>query len=568
MKNTYIVKRDNELISFYYGENQSIYMQKIKRNQIYKTMIIENVLDYFSVSLDEKGQIYIFCQDKDGNIKLATSLGEDFKISNLFKKDFNIPERAIFSPLFFEKNISLIFNSYAEENKDNYISIKTLIEGKKWTNTENIDIFSVISGNFFEVQKLNDKDIIMVYEKVDKDIQIGYKEILDGKISSFIPFHKTGYQIVDFSFLAVNNTIHFLYIVKNLFSSQVIYRRKDERGLSSPIILYEGQKIKDCNLIFSENILYCMFTINFNLFYCTSADYGDSFSGILKYKKSFNQDIIKANFITNDNNRRTYLNQIYVDYKNPLSIQFLPEICPEYRLIDNKISEYKNKSFYEGINEQTLNNGFISDLSNQNINYSRLNNEQINNNQFEQNNTNFNNTQNVNLRNNKINGNRIYKTVMEESDFMEQFNPALFEDMLKNQNKQISNSMTSLNTNTNTNAQANQNIKSNMPNVQINMNPNVELNEKEHTEFIKNKLKIANEELEEKSNQLIKLNNIVQQKNEEKINMELELKRKIKELEEENKKLKNIDNFKRETNKEREEEDAREIKENEETEKE
>ncbi|MDE6181735.1 MAG: hypothetical protein K2F59_00835, partial [Eubacteriales bacterium] len=96
MKNTYIVKRNNELISFYYGENKSIYMQKIEGNKIYKIKVIENVLDYFSVSLDKKGQIYIFCQDKEGNIKLATSLGEDFKISTLFKKDFNIPDRVIF----------------------------------------------------------------------------------------------------------------------------------------------------------------------------------------------------------------------------------------------------------------------------------------------------------------------------------------------------------------------------------------------------------------------------------------------------------------------------------------
>lgn len=542
MKNTYIVKKGNDILSFYYGENKSIYMQKIKGNQVIRNKVVENVLEGFSVSLDNKGQIYIFCQDEQDNVVLATSLDEGFKVSSLFKKDSNMSNRTIFNPLFFNRNISLIFNSLIDNSKDNHISIKTLLDGKQWTKSENIDIFSMANNNLFEVQKLNDKDIIIVYEKRDKDIQLGFKEIIDGKISPFIVFHRTGYQVVDFSFLSFNETTHFIYIVKNLFSSQVIYRRKDKNGISAPIILYEGQKIRNCSIAFIEGALYCMYIVNSNLFYSISNDLGESFLGVSKYNKVFSQDVIKANFITNHNNQNIYLNQIYVDYKNPLNIQFLHEICPKYISLNNDIQNSKEQLFYVQ-NEKHSNSGFISDLSNQNIDYNPSNNiEKVNLNQSEDNSFKTNEASN-----NKITIsptiNRSYKTVTTESDFLSHFDPSVFEDILKNKALQANNIE---NQNYNKQQILNTENSTYKINDQIPEQNNINISESQNIEFIKNKLKIANEELEEKNNQLIKLNSIMQEKNKERLDIELELRRKIKSLQEENKKLKE-DSIKKDT---------------------
>lgn len=495
MKNIYIIKRGDSILSFYYGENKSIYMQKLYNNNIEKVKVIENVLDYFSVSLNKNDEIYIFCQSQQGNIMILKSKKNDFEALSLFDQDFKISNRTICVPLFFENNISVIFNSLTENNRENYISIKTLIQQNNWTKTENIDIFSISNNNIFEAQKINEQDAIIVYEKRDKDIQLGFKEIINGKISPFNIIHRTGYQVVDFSFLSLDNKIHFIYIVKNLFSSQVIYRRKDENGISAPIILYEGQKVKNCNIAFIENKLYCMYVINNSLFYCISNDLGKTFLGVSKYKKNFNQDIIKCNFITSVNTKGIYLNEVYVDYKNPLNIQFIPEIYPNYISKVNYTQQYKTQ-----VETFNLNNNFISDLTNQNINI----------------NNNINNIEKDNNKNNIIitpTINRSYKTVKTESDFMAHFDPTIFENILKN--KQL-------------NSYKEQNF-----NKQNNISLDTESND-----FIKNKLKIANEEIEEKNNQLIKLNNIIQEKNKERLDIELDLRRKLKFLEEENKKLK------------------------------
>lgn len=510
MKNIYILKQGKEFSAFYYGENKSIYIQKINENRIYENKIIENCLSSFSVSLDKEGKIYILSQDFNENIILAKAQNSNgtFNLFNILKKDENISNLTFFTPLFFEKNISLIFNSNINgTQKNNFLSVKTFLDEKQWSETENIDIFSIGNNNIYEIQKLNEKDVVLAYEKKETELQLGFKEIIDGKISPFTQIHKTGLQIVDFSFLATGDEIHFIYIIKTLFSSQVIYKRKDKYGVSSPVILYEGQKLRDCSLALINNELYCMFIGASNLLYSTSKDLGNSFSNVSAYRKPVNQDIVKAKFLEYGQKKSTILNEVYVDYKNPMNIYFIPEIYPEYACLNIK----DDRNFNE--NRNNKNTTFISDLSKQNITFNQpepTKNLEIQN--ISQANA------NITIENKNIlpNLNRAYETTSSESDFMSHFNPQLFEDMLKNKN--INNIAENLNTN---NIPVSQNL----------------LNENDEN-FIKNKLKIANEQIKEKDIQIIKLNNSIQEKQKEKLEIELDLRKKLKKLEEENKTLK------------------------------
>lgn len=490
MKNIYILKEGKEISSFCYGENKSIYLQKITGTQIIKNKILENCSNNFSVSLNNKGQIYILAQALNDNIVLGVleNTNSEIKLFNILKKDSNISNLTFFNPLFFENNVSLIFNSSISGNaKNNFLSVKTFLNGKQWTEAENIDIFSVAGNNTYEIQKLNEKDAILVYEKREKEVQLGFKEIINGKISPFVQIHKTGYQLVDFSFLATENEIHFIYILKNLFSSQVIYKRKDRYGVSAPSILYEGQKLRDCSVALINNELYCMYIGGSSLLYNISKDLGNSFSNTLSYKKSIPQDIVKAKFISNTAEKNIILNEVYTDYKNPINIQFIPEIYPDYITLNKENTVFSNSS-----------TNFISDLSNQNISYKENLPLEI---------------QKIENKNVLPNVNRMYKTTNSEKDFMEHFNPEIFETMLKNKNTP-------------------NNFENNTFFKPENLPPENE------QEFIKNKLKIANEQIKEKDEQLIKLNNKIQEKQKEKLEMELDLRKKIKKLEEENKTLK------------------------------
>lgn len=488
LKNIYLLRIKDEFLTFFYGENKSIYMQQKSGEKLVTTKIIENVLDCFSVSI-YFDKIYIICQDFFGSLKLLVSNGNSFSQVELFK-DSLIPKRAIFTPLFLGNNISFIFNTF--DSRQNFISVKTLVENKYFTQTENIDYFYP-NYNLFEVQKQGD-DLIIVYQKRDKEAQLGYKLISNGKISDFIPFHKTGHQIVDFSFISFNNCLHFIFIVKNLFSTQVIYRKFENNSFSNPVVLYDGQKVRDCTIFIIDNILYCTYISNFNLFYSTSKDFGNSFNTNLKHKKPFSSEIIKASFLC-DKPSNFSINHVYVDFKNPLNIQFLPDISQQF----NNISNF----------EPIALNGtkFISDFSNQILNTTQKNNTQ--------------NLTSDNLNNNLITTeNKNYSVVNNESDFMNQFDTKAFEHILKNKSDTFFKAQNIAN-----------NKQQNKDDIKVNISEDISLAGDSAIEFIKNKLDIANEELTYKNSEIIKLNNLLQQIKQEKNSIEIQLRKKIKDLE-------------------------------------
>ncbi len=92
-----------------------------------------------------------------------------------------MPESILFYPIFFKGNMSLIYNNSSLNN--NFLSIRTLVGGKNWSDVENIDTFSILPNNIFNMYKINQDNIVIAYQKRGKDIQIGSKEIINGSIS-------------------------------------------------------------------------------------------------------------------------------------------------------------------------------------------------------------------------------------------------------------------------------------------------------------------------------------------------------------------------------------------------
>ena len=485
MQNNYILKnKNNEILSFYYGEERAIYCKKLdsNNNQI-TSKIIQDVTDCFTVTLSPNKDIYIFCQTYNGDIILCRLEENSFKNKILFKNKNEVSQNILFQPIFFKGNMSLIYNTTVPNNNNSFLSIKTLVGGKNWTNTENIDTFTPLSNNIFYIQKITEENIVLAYQKKNKDIQIGYKEIKNGNISDFITIHKTGYQIVDYSFVCFQNTIHYLYVIKSLFSSQVIYKKKDENGISSPIILFEGQKIKSCNINILENNLYCSFIVNSTLYYCQSEDFGNSFLGISKYRKPISQDVIKARFITDNNIGNSSINDVYIDSRNSLNIYLLPEILPS---LFNRPINTKNQDSNINVNQDN----FITNLNNQII---------------ENENIEKNVTKEDNVPKKPVS--QIKNTVTLENDFMSNFNLEEFSKF--NINKE------------NFNIQRNDNISTTNNNAQI----------------LENKVKMLNQQLNEKNSQILKLNDIIQNKNNERTDIEVNLRQKIKNMQNENSSL-------------------------------
>lgn len=361
MQNNYVIKNKNdELISFYYGENRTIYCERLNENNYRsKICVADSVIDTFTVSINNIDDIHIICQNTAGEVMLCESNGGTFKNRTIFKNKNSLAENVKFYPIFKNTNMSLIYNTPLREQSDNFITIRTLIGNENWTNSENIDTFSGVYPNLFSLYNINNDDFVLSYCKNARDTQLGFKQIKNTEISDFMVVHRTGYQIVDYSLVEHNGTIHFVYIIKSLFSSQVIYRKKDSLGISSPLLIFEGQKIKNCVISVINSTLYCKFLIGNFLYYSQSEDNGVTFGQVSKYKRTLSSNIVKATFITNskniNNSLNNSLNEIFIDAQNTLNIQFLPEFYPTFL--------NKNNSTNDPFDINT--SKFISNLNNQ-----------------------------------------------------------------------------------------------------------------------------------------------------------------------------------------------------------
>ena len=507
MQNNYILtNKDNEILSFYYGEERAIYCEKIGAdNYPIKTKVIQDVTDCFTVDINPNKDIYIFCQNYNGDIILCILEQNTFRHKVLFRDKSVNPKNMLFYPIFFKGNMSLVYNTPVENN--NFLAIKTLVGGKNWTNAENIDDFCFLQNNMFYMQKISEDNLIIAYQKKYQDIQIGYKEIKNGNISDFVTIHKTGYQIVDYSFIYFKGTIHYLYIIKTLFSSQLIYKRKDENGISSPVILFEGQRIKSCSINIFNNNLYCSFIGNSTIYYCQSEDFGKTFLPMYKYRKPISQDTIKARFISSVNINGSSINEVYIDSRNTLNIYMLPEFLPS---IFNKNMGKRQDSYNI---ENTNKNKFITSLNSQFI-------EDI---ELEKENVEPNTNAKINIYQNREQDiskstNQMQKATPLENDFMANFNLEEFEQF--NMQKENIN----------------------------NIGRNVALNRAMDNDLIlENKVKMLNEELKGKNSQILKLNDIIQNKNKNQTDIEINLRQKIRNMEDENHNLlKKIDDLKKE----------------------
>ena len=491
MQNNYILKtNNNEILNFYYGKEKAIYCKRFNQNNYSTTIkIIQDVSDCFSISLGYDDYIYIACQQINGNVLLLKMNDNDINTTVLFNNEENL-QNTLFYPIFYKNNLSLIFNSSFMPNQNGYLSVKSLLNNDSWGNTQNIDLLYPFTNSMFQVQKVNDNHIVLAYQKKGKDIQIGYKEIKDGVISDFITIHNTGYQIVDYSFVYYNDEIHYIYVLKNLFSSQVIYKKKGSNGFSAPIVLFEGQKIKSCNVSVLNGELFCSFIIGNILYYCKSENLGLSFQNLAKSRKNITQDVIKAKYISSQNTQG--INEIYIDTKNELYIYLLPEFVQEF--FSYNTSPLREPNIYNAPKtiQQTEQN-FITNL----------------NTQFEQPKQIEQPKHNI-----IIEPTQNHSIIPTEQDFMSNFNLEEFAGYTNN-------------------FKTTNNFKFPTQNIDKNLNEQLE-----SPSVLKNKISMLNEQIEEKNSQILKLNSIIQTKNTEKTDVEIYLRNKLKSKEEE---FKNIE---------------------------
>jgi len=184
----------------------------------------------------------------------------------------------------------------------------------------------------FHVQNVTNEHIIVFYQTRSSDYSLGYREMTPERMSEFHSFYSSGYPVSDHSFLVTDSNIHALYVTKGMFSAQLIYKKRHEAGFSSPVVIWEAQKIEKCLLSVTGGKIYISFAVNGYLYGCVSENGGVSFARPQRYTQIDVQNLIKAHYLSNMpmSEESFFLRGVYTDAENPTAAQPPSELKQEF----------------------------------------------------------------------------------------------------------------------------------------------------------------------------------------------------------------------------------------------
>lgn len=305
----YIVRYENKILCFYHdGKNIML-----KHNNTASVIFNDARRDY-SINISS-GQLNLFCQNNFGNIFLCTYKNNNWQRKIILQNQFNYPLRIY--PLIDKNNFSLLYNMPA--NKNNFYLVINKLQENRWQPSIKIDELYGLQN--FCVQRISDNHLLVFYMTKTDAINLGYREITSTRQSDFHLIHSTYYKITDTAFLTTNDSIHILYTVKNMFTKQIVYCKK-QAHLSKPMVLFENPNITNNLLFIVKNELYALWTINEKIYIAVSKDNGFTFHNPIVSSEFF-ANIQKAVYLSDElmHEENFFYREIYVDKNNPWQIK-------------------------------------------------------------------------------------------------------------------------------------------------------------------------------------------------------------------------------------------------------
>lgn len=350
MDNVYIVRLKNQiLICIYYIENKGI----IKRQHTSNGWSEEEILvgfniTNFTISIDEESKIYIFCQNKNGDLMLIYNKMDGWITKLILKNNSQEVYNIKMTGMFNKQQISLMYNIKAEKENEHYIVKQNLREGGTWVQGEKIDKAFDFNNRMYSLQMLQKNHGVIFYHRRVIENEVGFREITFNKFGKWNLILKTGQQILDTSFLTTKEEIHCVYIIKNIRSSQLIYKKKTEAEFSNPLILWDAPRLDNCMIFIIKEVIYVTYINTSNVYIITSEDNGKNFTRPQRYKKKITPHLVKAKYISSfyTNEKNYCIRDLYVDLEKPWDIQIIPDIYVEFynsKTIDEQSVKIKNE---------------------------------------------------------------------------------------------------------------------------------------------------------------------------------------------------------------------------------
>ena len=347
MENQYIVKVNAEKFLCFYFKNNTIFVKEIIGGKISSEKVIaNNVRGNYTVTLCKNRMVYLFCQSLSGDIIHFKIKNDTWNKNIILKNNGKNSKNILFYCIENGSQMSLIYNipmAEAPNSPNSFDIMKQTFDGKEnWSAPEKIDSILSTSDFIFQIYIISPGHGVVFYQKNmgNSENNIGYREFNIDGIGKYTSVYATKYRITATSFLPAENGIHFIFAVKNIFSTRIIYRKKGMSGINDYIILSETNQVESCEISIIKDSVYAFWKTPMGMFYCISKDNGNTFSKAYKYSKKITGPLKKASYLSFEemSENKFYVNSLYTNQNDIWDIKILPDIY------DNFITETNSKN--------------------------------------------------------------------------------------------------------------------------------------------------------------------------------------------------------------------------------
>lgn len=348
----FMIQTKNKALWYFFYNSEGNICYTVYKNKHWSTptAIIKNIYPNFSVNITDKDIIYVFCQDISGNVILSVYQNGTWNSSIVLENNSAQIHNINFQMIIEDNSLNLIYTMPISYDKKSQLFYHYK-DNDKWSSPQIIDTISPLRQSPFSLQKINNCHNIVFYAQEHDFLSLGYREFSASqkKWSKFNTIHNTKHKYADQSFLTTENTLHTLYIVKNNFLCQLIYKKKSSENWDTPIILYENSKIELCTLFILDNQLWAVWFSNSQFFTSISYNMGKTFSKPQRYGKPIDYLPYKANFISNSRQigEQFRLNELLIGSsyeQNTPKVLIFPDLHPDfYNYSESELNELKNK---------------------------------------------------------------------------------------------------------------------------------------------------------------------------------------------------------------------------------
>ena len=255
-------------MAVFYMEHNRVYCRRQSLEGLQPPLCIAEGVAAFSLC-EYEGYVYLLYPTTDGRLQLAASIDlQHWQNRPLWQEGdrrwqntacFMIPQKDALHLIYAHKEIE---NPYA-------ILEYSMFQKGRWQSHYQISSFLPMIGSPFLGRRLGENHIILYY-RIQRNT-ICAREILLSPftLGSPVPLLQMNGQCIDISILEDAQTIHMLYIVRNLFRTQVVYRYKRSTNVSRPYVVWEGGNCENCLLYQEENHLVLFWTVGMQPMRCT-----------------------------------------------------------------------------------------------------------------------------------------------------------------------------------------------------------------------------------------------------------------------------------------------------------